>query len=275
MRVLTYNLQGWRTIDDRPNLDLVADLLKGADADVIGLNEVYHPAPATTGSALGWLAGQLGMSYAFAACEARRLPGNSTPVSYGNALLSRAPIASASSGLFMPFLRKEQRGYLEGRIDAGDRRTFTVVVTHLDHTDETARLAQIDDLFSGVGSIHGVPALIMGDFNCVHPRDYSNRPDALTRLSSHPVGGQFANQPEGPRVVGRMEEVGYTDALIHKEFLEVGTVIPMDEPLRLDYIWLSSSTLPGLTRVEVLEESSGQEASDHRAVFAELFLPGS
>jgi endonuclease/exonuclease/phosphatase family metal-dependent hydrolase len=42
MPALTYNVHGWRTKDDRPNFDLVADLLKSADVDVIGLNEVYR-----------------------------------------------------------------------------------------------------------------------------------------------------------------------------------------------------------------------------------------
>lgn len=274
MRVLTYNLHGWRTIDDQPNFDLVADLLKRSDADVIGLNEVYHPARAATDSALGWLAGQLGMSYAFGACEPRRIPGTSTPVSYGNALLSREPLASASSGLFSALPGKEQRGYLHGRFEAADGRTFTVVVTHLDHTDETVRLAQIEDLFSVFEPIEGVPTLIMGDFNCVNPKDYVNRPDALARLSSHPAGGQFANQPEGPRVVGRMEEGGYTDTLIHVGSQEVGTLLIAAEPLRLDYIWLLSTTLPGLIGAGVLEEPSGQEASDHRAIYAELITAG-
>ncbi|HEY8506208.1 MAG TPA: endonuclease/exonuclease/phosphatase family protein, partial [Gemmataceae bacterium] len=83
MRVLTYNIHGWRTTDDRPNLSLVAELLERAQVDVVGLNEVYHPYPAESGAALGWLAGRLGMSYAFAACESRKLPGAGTPVSYG------------------------------------------------------------------------------------------------------------------------------------------------------------------------------------------------
>jgi endonuclease/exonuclease/phosphatase family metal-dependent hydrolase len=273
MRVVTYNIHGWQTITDLPNYSLVAEILDLADADVIGLNEVYHPAPVATGSALGWLAGQLGMSYAFAACEARKIPGAPTPVSYENALLSRMPLASTSSGLFSARSGKEQRGYLEGRIDVGNGRIFTVVVTHLDHTDENARLPQIEDLFNSVGRVAGMPDLIMGDFNCVHPRDYVNRPDAFARLSSRSLASHMANQPEGPRVVGRIEERGYTEALIHEECLGSGTFIPAADPVRLDYIWLSSEALPALARVGIFEHPSGQEASDHRAVFAELFSP--
>jgi endonuclease/exonuclease/phosphatase family metal-dependent hydrolase len=275
MRVLTYNIHGWQTIACRPNHSLVAEVLNLADADVIALNEVYHPAPVATGSALGWLAGQLGMSYAFAACEARKIPGASTSVSYGNALLSRMPLASASSGLFSALPGKEQRGYLEGRIDVGCGQIFTVVVTHLDHTDENARLTQIEDLFNRVGRVAGMPDLIMGDFNCVHPRDYVNRPDAFVRLSSHSLASHMANQPEGPRVVARMEERRYTEALIHEECLGNGTFILAADPVRLDYIWLSSETLPALAHVGIFEHPCDQEASDHRAVFADLFSPGS
>ncbi len=43
MRVVTYNIHGWRTTDDRPNLDLVASVLADTQADIIGLNEVFYP----------------------------------------------------------------------------------------------------------------------------------------------------------------------------------------------------------------------------------------
>jgi endonuclease/exonuclease/phosphatase family metal-dependent hydrolase len=270
MRVLTYNVHGWRTIEDLPNLSLIAELFERADVDVIGLNEVYHPCPAVTGSALGWLASRLSMSYAFAACWSGRLPRTTIPVSYGNALLSRSPLRAVCSGLFSALPGKEQRGYLEAQIDVADGQTFTVVVTHLDHTDETVRITQLDGLFASGGPLDGTWDLIMGDFNCVHPREYEHRPDAFARVTAHPVAGHLANQPDGPLVTGRMEATGYTDALIHKGLLGKGTFIPAGEPVRLDYIWVSAARLPGLAYAGIVEEPAGREASDHRAVRVEL-----
>ena len=61
MRIVTYNIHKWRTIGDQPNFGLLADLLKGIDADVIGLNEVIHPVSTEAGVALACLADELGM----------------------------------------------------------------------------------------------------------------------------------------------------------------------------------------------------------------------
>ena len=43
MRIMTYNIRGWRTMDDRPNLDAVSDVILAAAPDIVGLNEVFHP----------------------------------------------------------------------------------------------------------------------------------------------------------------------------------------------------------------------------------------
>ena len=63
--------------------------------------------------------------------------------------------------------------------------------------------------------------------------------------------------------------------LIQKEVLGRGTFIPAREPVRLDYIWLRSDWACHLTHAEIVEELAGQEASDHRPVFAELEFPES
>jgi endonuclease/exonuclease/phosphatase family metal-dependent hydrolase len=274
MRILTYNVQGWRTIDDRPNVSRVADLLEQTGAEVVGLNEVYHPCPGPAGSALAWLAGRLGMSYAFAACEARRLPETGGPVSFGNALLSRLPLRGACAGLLLAVPDKLPRGYLEARVEAGGK-TLMVVVTHLDHTDEAVRVMQLEDLFARAGSGEEAWDVVMGDFNCVHPREYEDRPNALARLAHHPVARHLANAPAGPLVTARVEERGYADAVIHKGQLGKGTFIPAEEPARLDYVWVSTARLPELAGAGVVEEPAGREASDHRPVWAELREPGS
>ncbi|HQY90757.1 MAG TPA: hypothetical protein PLS79_04115, partial [Caldilinea sp.] len=43
MRIVTYNIHGWRAADGAPNLDGVTAVLRTINADIIGLNEVYYP----------------------------------------------------------------------------------------------------------------------------------------------------------------------------------------------------------------------------------------
>jgi endonuclease/exonuclease/phosphatase family metal-dependent hydrolase len=95
-------------------------------------------------------------------------------------------------------------------------------------------------------------------------------------LSRHPVAGHLANNPDGPQLTHQIEQAGYVDALIQKGVLGRGTLIPAQEPVRLDYIWLRSDWACRLTHAGIIEEPDGQEASDHRPVVAELeFLESS
>jgi endonuclease/exonuclease/phosphatase family metal-dependent hydrolase len=270
VRVLTYNIHKWRTIHDRPNFTPVADLLKGVAADVIGLNEVLHPAPAGSGVALSWLADELRMYVAFAAREPRRQLGGSSPGAGGDALLSRFPFVSVACGLFSPIPGKKQRGFLEAKLELGGGRTCTVVNTHLDHTEERARQSQFGDLLAWYGQAERLPDLILGDCNCVHPREYECRPEALAALSAHPVAAHLANGPDGPQLAGQIERAGYVDAVLVKGPLGRGTFIPAQEPVRLDYIWVRSGGAFHLTGAWIVEEPAGQEASDHRPVVTEL-----
>jgi endonuclease/exonuclease/phosphatase family metal-dependent hydrolase len=205
VRVLTYNIHKWRTIQDQPNAVLVANLLKGIAADVIALNEVLHPVPTERGAALSWLAAELGMVVAFAAREPRRQLGNSMTGASGDALLSRFPFKSVGWGLFSPLPGKKQRGFLEAQLDLGAGQTCTVVSLHLDHTDERARQSQVRDLLAWYQQAGRSPDLILGDCNCVHPRDYEARPEAFRALATHPVAGHLANAPDGPQVAREIE----------------------------------------------------------------------
>jgi len=266
MRIATYNIHGWLTIDGRPNAALVADVLARTGADVIGLNEVYHPGPLPGDGALAWLAGRLGMAYAFGACETRPFPGTGTPDNYGNALLSRLPFTAVRTGFFRPVPGKERRGFLEARIGQ-----VAVLVTDLDHADEAVRLHQVDDLFAAVGDR---PDVLVGDFNCVHPREYDGRPEAFARLAAHPLGGHMAYAPHGPAVAPRVERHGYADALVVRGVLGGNTFIPAEDPVRLDYVWVRADRVEGIGEVGIVEEPPGAEASDHRAVYADVDIGG-
>jgi endonuclease/exonuclease/phosphatase family metal-dependent hydrolase len=273
MRVLSYNIHGWRTIRDQLNLELLVDLLRSTKADVIGLNEVYHPVPTESGSALSRLAERLGMRVAFAAKRACGYPGDIASGASGNALLSRFPFASVFSGLFTPLEGKRQRGWLEGRIEVDGGRTLSVVVTHLDPSAERVRQAQWAELFAWFEADGKRPDLILGDFNCLNPRDSEHSPEARAAWSALPAVAQhLINAPDGPQVARQIEQAGYLDTGARLGHGGPGTYVPAQTPVRLDYIWLRADWLGHLGDVGIIEEAAGQEASDHRPVFADLTL---
>ncbi len=210
------------------------------------------------------------MYVAFAAREPRRRLGDSSTGGSGDAVLSRFPFASVGWGLYSPLPGKKQRGFLEVRLEPGVGQTCTVVCTHLDHTEESASQSQFRDLLAWYEQAGGRPDLILGDCNCVHPREYEGRPEAFVALSTHPIAGHLANSPDGPRLTCQIEQAGHVDALVQKGVLGQGTFIPAQEPVRLDYIWLRSDWAFRLTHAGIVEEPAGQEASDHRPVVAEL-----
>jgi endonuclease/exonuclease/phosphatase family metal-dependent hydrolase len=257
-------------MQDQPNLILLVNLLRTIHADVICLNEVLHPLPTRHGPALSWLADTLGMQVAFGARQPKRQSGDSTTGGSGDALLSRFPIKAAAWGLFSAIPEKKQRGFLEVQLDPGMGQACSVVALHLDHTDERARLTQFSDLLAWCDQAGRRADLILGDCNCVHPRDYELRPEALAALGRHPVAGHLANPPHGPQLTGQFEQAGYVDALISKGLFGRGSFIPAQEPVRLDYIWLRSASAFRLTESWIVEEPVGKEASDHRPVVADL-----
>jgi endonuclease/exonuclease/phosphatase family metal-dependent hydrolase len=253
----------------------LVDLLKRLNADVIGLNEVLHPFPTEAGAALSCLADELGMAVAFGAREPRRQLGTPATGGSGDALLSRYPFLSTAWAPLSPIPDKKPRGFLEARLALGAGQTCTVVSLHLDHTNERARQSQVSDLLAWYDLAGRRPDLIVGDMNCIHPREYEGRAEAFSALSTHPVVRHLTNGADGPRLARQIEQAGYVDALIQRGVLGQGTMIRAGEPVRLDYIWLRADWAQLLTHAGVVEEPVGQEASDHRPVFAEIEFPGS
>lgn len=276
MRVLTFNIRGWRTLQDQPNWARVAAVIKACRADVVGLNEVFHPqrfqAEQVMGgeTALDWLAQSLGMQVVFGPCL--RWPATDTlpEHSYGNALLCRWPIVASAAHHLTPVEGKEQRGLLEARILLPDNRPLTVYVTHLDHTDESARLIQLRAVRTWTVRDRNRAHLVMGDFNAIHPQDYAHRPHDLVRLAQHEKGANMTDQGRGPQVIPQMQKAGYTDVLDYCGIHGGDTFLPAQDNLRIDYIWVNAPLIGGIHHAEIWQETPGQEASDHRPVLAEL-----
>lgn len=280
MRIVTYNIHGWRAADGAPNLDGVTAVLRTINADIIGLNEVYYPrvVQGDARPALEALASRLEMHVVFGPCLRWPAEEDMPARAYGNALLSRWPIIASSAHHLTPKEEdkervlddKEQRGLLEGRILLPGQRTLTVYVTHLDHTDEKARSVQLRVARTWLTRDRARPHIVMGDFNAVSRWDWSE--DRLAALRDKPTrqGGNLAGDKQGPQVIDAMEKAGYVD--LYRRFGESGAVtFPVDDwPIRIDYIFASASLAPAVTNCTIWTAADG--VSDHRPVVADFTL---
>lgn len=282
MRIITFNIHSWRTIDGRPNLNGVIDTLAASDADIIGLNEVHHPRVVEGDSrpALEALAARLGMHFVFGPCLRWPAQNDMPAGAYGNALLARWPIIASACHHLTPkdedahnlLTDKELRGLLEGRILLPDKRTFTAYVTHLDHTSEDARLVQLRVARTWLVRDRSRPHVLMGDFNAFSMWDFAGRQHELALLeerqqrrdrSHHGVGEQ------GPRLISQVEKAGYVDL-----YRRVGTpgqstyLATPEPPIRIDYIFASQPLATLATTCTIITNADG--VSDHRPVLAEF-----
>ena len=281
IRILTYNIHGWRTQDGQDNLTAVGDVVAATGADIVGLNEVFYPrsVPGSTQPALAALAQRLGMHYVFGPCLRWPAQDRIPEEAYGNALLSRWPIIASAAHHLTPkdedqqalLAGKEQRGLLEARVLLPDKQALTLYVTHLDHTDEAARLLQLRVARQWFVRDRNRPHLVLGDFNAISPWDFAERQDAFAQLMRHEKGQNLTAGATGPQVIAQMEKHGYVDLLRAHGVVGQQSYIPAtDTHLRIDYIFASAALAPLVTACRIWQEPSGQEASNRRPVLAEL-----
>ncbi len=280
MRIMTYNIRGWRTIAGSPNLDAVTAVLKAIDADLVALNEVFYPRVIGDDPrpALEVLAARLDMHFVFGPCLRWPAQDDMPADAYGNALLSRWPIvASAAHHLTSKeedpqqlLAKREQRGLLEGRIVLPGGQTFTAYVTHLDHKDEGARSLQLRIARTWLGRDRNRPHVVMGDFNAVSPWELEARGDTRSELAASPVTAHVLGDAKGPQVISQMEKAGYLD--LYRRFEEPGrsTFIPAEAPIRIDFIFASRTLAESATSCQIWELAD--DVSDHRPLVADLDL---
>lgn len=256
MRIMTYNIHRWAGRDRRMALDRLADIIAGAQADVVGLNEVLHPVTTAshTYAPLAQLAERLGMWYAF---------GPSGWIDYGpnwqgpvgNALLSRYPLTDVGNTLLPRLPGTKQRSLLCAALAPTSAKDLTAFVTHLDHAFEGTRLFQVRGVLRRMAQLsHGKPHFLMGDFN------------TPGFLGSH-------SRQLMPPVLQAMHTAGYRDA-----FRAVGEghgrTFPAHSPMvRIDFQFVPDRWAHGLRRAEILSGAVTQHASDHRPLLVEWFWP--
>jgi endonuclease/exonuclease/phosphatase family metal-dependent hydrolase len=271
MRVLTYNIHGWRGADGKIDVRRLARIIHASTADVVGLNEVYHPLvpPGENRAALDSLAGALHMDVAFGVARTPQL-AFAPLASYGNALLTRYPLLAHAGHHLTPVDGHEQRGLLEARILLPDGRTpFSVYVTHLDHRREAVRLTQLLAALQWTARDRSRPHLVLGDLNAVAPGDYEGRPEERAALAvTEPLAHLAADEP---RVVPRLLRSQYMDAGAAGGSPEPS--FPAHDPsVRIDYVFASATLAPSLRWCQPWTTEETAVASDHLPVLAEFDL---
>jgi len=269
MKVLTYNVHGWQSPEGGSNLDLVAEIIAASAADVVGLNEVFHPSVATDEPPLSVLAAQLNMAYAFGPTQPAALHPNHPP--YGNALLSRWPVVAHAAHHLSPVISYGKRGLLEVRVQLPSGAPFTIYVTHLDHRSEEVRVAQWSAANTWLLRDRDRPHLLIGDFNALAQTDYET-PGARQRLAEYQA--QRGWPAPAFDLVDQVLRAGYIDAFVAAGNNPMsGATYPAAAPeRRIDYIFLSSPAAGALRACTAFAAETGPKASDHIAVCAELAL---
>lgn len=254
MRLMTYNIHWWAGRDQRLDLDRLAAVIRAADADVVGLNEVLHPVTmhGRRYAPLAELAERLGMHYAFgpSGWVEYRAPGWHGPI--GNALLSRYPLADINNALLPRLLGSQQRSLLSATLAAGPALGLTAFVTHLDHAFEGTRLLQLREVLRRMASRD--PHFLVGDFNT---------PGFLGRHSRRLL----------PPVLRMLQAAGYQDAF-HTVGEGPGRTFPAQSPLvRIDFLFLPLRWAHGLRTARTVNDAQISDVSDHRPLLVEWAWP--
>ncbi len=273
LRLLTYNIHGWKGTDGRIDVARLADVIADSKADIIGLNEVFHPFMPTGESraALDTLANALGMAYAFGVAFTPQF-AFAPLAAYGNALLTRLPLLAHAGHHLTPVPGHEQRGLLEARILLPDgRRTLSVYVTHLDHRSETARLTQWAAVAQWTVRDRAQPHVVMGDFNALAPTDYANRPEAMSALERLDWAQYLV--ADGLQLIPRVLKARYVDACAALHPHGAAPTFPAGEPLvRIDYVFVSQPLAPAVRWCCPWTTDQTAVASDHLPLAVEIDL---
>jgi len=239
LRVMTWNIHHGRGLDGVVDLDRIADVIRKQDIDIVALQEVDRGTKRTDGLDMPRELGKrLGADWRFG--KNIDFQGGD----YGNAILSRWPIASSSNIHYRMLREGEQRGVLKVAILEGDA-LFEVWATHLDYRPDPAeRLLNVEQLRAELDATRA-PVLLMGDFNAT--------PDSPTHRA---LTEAFDDAWDGAET-GAAED-------------DAGATYPAAAPTkRID--WIVTSSRHGLRPLRRWVVPT--DASDHCGVVAEFDWP--
>ncbi|MGW0698548.1 endonuclease/exonuclease/phosphatase family protein [Streptomyces sp. NPDC002867] len=238
LTVATYNIHHGADAHDVLDLERIADVVRDSGADVIGLQEVdrHWSSRSEFVDQAGRLADRLDMHVVYGAnLDLDPAQAGQPRRQYGTAILSRFPILDSRNTLLPRPEQGEQRGLLEADIMV--RGTIMRFLnTHLQHTSQAERLAQVDAINDIV--------------------DDSDRPTVLVGLNAAPGTTEIAaatkHLDDTWLAAGRGDGFTYDSLNPH---------------VRIDYVLV----FPGIDarRADVLPT----HASDHLPVRVDISLP--
>ncbi len=258
VRVLTWNIW-WRYGPWRRRRPAIEATLVRLDADVIALQEIWSDG---TTNLAAELAAELGYYHVFESSMDRK------GIGFGNALLSRWPIARSESIMLHGHKKKgESRLILFAEVD-GPRGPLPVFSTHLnwrfDHSH--IRQRQVTDLAGFVDRMRpwSFPPIVCGDFNA-EPASEEIR--MLTGLTTCPVEGLVFHDAWAAAGGGGP---GYTWNNANPY-----VAVRFEPSRRIDYILVGWPEARGAghvveCRIAGNQPLGGVWPSDHHAVLAEL-----
>jgi endonuclease/exonuclease/phosphatase family metal-dependent hydrolase len=240
--VMSFNIHHGQGTDGVLDLGRTARVIRASGADIAGLQEVDRNFAGRSDWAdqAAGLAELLGWHAAYGANIDLGPPAPGRPrIQFGNAVLSRYPIARSDNTHLFRSPGVEQRGLLHAEVDMPGV-PLHVYVTHLDAFSESDRIRQARQVAGLVAE--NSPSVLLGDFNA-HPDtpEIGSVRAALTDTWAAATGG-------GPRATR-----------------------PADAPARrIDYIFTSQPLTAAWTAVSTDDPA----ASDHLPVVSLLALDG-
>ncbi|WP_212974265.1 endonuclease/exonuclease/phosphatase family protein [Bacillus sp. J14TS2] len=161
---MSYNIHHGVGLDEQLSTERIGEVMKMAEATIIGLQEVdrfFGERSKFQDQSLA-LANQLGFHFAYGAnIDEPPVNGQTENSQYGNAILSKYPIVDAEN-ITLPTLDEEPRGVLKAVLDV-DGAFMHILNTHLSLNEET-RQQQIKKLIELIVDAKD-PVILMGDFN--------------------------------------------------------------------------------------------------------------
>jgi endonuclease/exonuclease/phosphatase family metal-dependent hydrolase len=233
-RVMTYNIQHGAGADEKIDLLRTAQAIKHEKPDIVALEEVDNGVERTARRDLtAELAAMTEMTGYFS--NNFNFQGGL----YGNAVLTRFPILSATNTHYQMLRPKEQRGIIQLILDVHGRKIL-FMATHIDYRKDNAeRLMNVAEIKRIIAQYPGLPMILCGDFN-----DFPNTP---------------VHKAMQETFDDTWELIGHGD----------GFTFPSPKPnRRIDYIWLGKDK----SVVPIKAWVPDTQASDHRPFVADFEL---
>jgi endonuclease/exonuclease/phosphatase family metal-dependent hydrolase len=228
VRVMTYNIHSGFGSFGRHDPELIAQEIEASGADIVALQEVSRVRLLDGGTDLAvWLSRRLDMPVLF--------QGTEEPI-WGNAILSRYPVAASGWGELPREGALIGRGYIWAEIDLGF--PLLLINAHLHHIEEDNHIR-----------LKEVPVLL--DF-------WASRPTTV-------LLGDLNAEPHYPEMA-LPAEAGLIDSWGENHSSDGFTWSAANPHKRIDWIWHSTDL--DASQVEVIQSP----ASDHLPVIAEITL---